>query len=109
LVRNSRKSAQEVARRAGLSERRYAYYATAEREPNLATLVRICEVLATTPNAMLMAGEKTQPLSGRERLIARMHAAINKLSVRDLELAACQIECLTAHHSPGVRRRKAVA
>ena len=31
----------EVARRAGLSERRYGYYATGEREPNLATLVRI--------------------------------------------------------------------
>ena len=29
----------EVARRAGLSERRYGYYATGEREPNLATLV----------------------------------------------------------------------
>ena len=27
----------EVARRAGLSERRYGYYATGEREPNLAT------------------------------------------------------------------------
>ena len=29
----------EVARRAGLSERRYGYYATGEREPNLATLL----------------------------------------------------------------------
>jgi transcriptional regulator with XRE-family HTH domain len=99
----------EVARRAGLSERRYAYYATAEREPNLATLVRICEVLAATPNAMLLAAEKTQPLSGRERLIARINAATSELSVRDLKRAACQIECLTTHHSPRATRRKAVA
>jgi transcriptional regulator with XRE-family HTH domain len=48
----------EVARRAGLSERRYGYYATGEREPNLATLVRICEVLAATPNDLLLAEGK---------------------------------------------------
>ncbi|HZI75445.1 MAG TPA: helix-turn-helix transcriptional regulator [Gemmatimonadales bacterium] len=48
----------EVARRAGLSERRYGYYSTGEREPNLATLVRICEVLAATPNDLLLAKGK---------------------------------------------------
>ena len=43
----------EVARRAGLHERRYGHYVTGNREPNLETLVRICAVLATTPNYLL--------------------------------------------------------
>src|SRR6516225_8538334 len=32
-----------------------------------------------------------------DRLLARITAAINNLDVADLELAACQIECLNAH------------
>jgi transcriptional regulator with XRE-family HTH domain len=51
----------EVARRAGLSERRYGYYATGEREPSLPTLVRICGVLAATPNEVLLEAEKPHP------------------------------------------------
>src|SRR3954449_10591973 len=43
----------EVARRAGLSERRYGFYVTGDREPDLSTLLRICKVLATTPNILL--------------------------------------------------------
>ncbi|MCB7129546.1 MAG: helix-turn-helix transcriptional regulator, partial [Candidatus Brocadiales bacterium] len=43
----------EVARRAGLSERRYGHYVTGRNEPNLETLVRICTVLETTPNDLL--------------------------------------------------------
>jgi transcriptional regulator with XRE-family HTH domain len=57
----------EVARRAGLSERRYGYYATSEREPNLATLIRICEVLGVTPNDLLLQAPnllRNQPASG---------------------------------------------
>ena len=94
----------EVARRAGLSERRYGYYATGEREPNLATLVRICEVLATTPNDLLLAKGKPPAQSQRDRVLARISVATDHLGVAELELAACQIECLTAH-GPGRRRR----
>jgi transcriptional regulator with XRE-family HTH domain len=94
----------EVARRVGLSERRYGYYATGEREPNLATLVRICEVLAATPNDLLLAQGKPPAQSGRDRLIARISATTDHLSLAELELAACQVECLTAH-GPGRRRR----
>lgn len=90
----------EVARRAGLSERRYGYYATGEREPNLATLVRVCEVLAVTPNDMLLPKGEAPKLSGRDRLISRITAATNTLSTTDLELAACQLECLLAHRQP---------
>jgi transcriptional regulator with XRE-family HTH domain len=94
----------EVARRAGLSERRYGYYATGEREPNLATLVRICGVLAATPNDLLLAEGKPPAQSGRERVLARISAAIDQLNLADLELAACQIECLTAHRPTGRQR-----
>lgn len=92
----------EVARRAGLSERRYGYYATGEREPNLETLVRICEVLLATPNEMLLPDSEVRAPTDRERTIARIRAATHDLSVADLELAACQIECLGTHRS---RRR----
>lgn len=57
----------EVARRAGISERRYAYYAMGEREPNLATLLRICEVLAATPNDMLLSTSKPAAQSRRRK------------------------------------------
>jgi transcriptional regulator with XRE-family HTH domain len=87
----------EVARRAGLSERRYSYYATGEREPNLATLLLICEVLAATPNDLLLPEGRPHGLSDRDRLLARITAAMNNLDLADLELAACQLECLSAH------------
>jgi transcriptional regulator with XRE-family HTH domain len=83
----------EIARRAGLSERRYGYYATGEREPNLDTLIRICEVLSVTPNDLLMPGAKLPAQSGRERLVSRITAAARNLSVAQLEIVACQIEC----------------
>jgi hypothetical protein len=87
---------------AGLSERRYGYYATGEREPNLATLVRICGVLAA--NDLLLAEGKPPAQSGRERVLARISAAIDQLNVAELELAGCQIEWLTAHR-PTRRQR----
>jgi transcriptional regulator with XRE-family HTH domain len=94
-ARELRLSDAEVARRAGLSERRYGYYATGQREPNLATLVRICEVLAATPNDLLLAEGKPPPQSRRDRV--RISLTIDNLSVAELELAACQMECLMAH------------
>jgi transcriptional regulator with XRE-family HTH domain len=75
----------EVARRAGLSERRYGYYATGEREPNLATLVRICEVLAATPNDLLLPEGKPPAQSQRDRVLARISVATDHLSVAELD------------------------
>jgi transcriptional regulator with XRE-family HTH domain len=94
----------EVARRAGLSERRYGYYATGEREPNLATLVRICEVLAATPNDLLLSGARPSLQSGRHRLLARITAATNSLTLAQLELAVCLVECLSAQRQTGRSR-----
>lgn len=86
----------EVARRAGLSERRYSYYAKGEREPNLATLVRICEVLAVTPDALLLAEYDTPLQTERAHVMAKLQAAANGLSLDDLKLTASQVECLLA-------------
>lgn len=36
----------EVARRMGVSERRYGFYVTGDREPDLATLLRIADILS---------------------------------------------------------------
>jgi transcriptional regulator with XRE-family HTH domain len=96
----------EVARRAGLSERRYGYYATEEREPNLGTLIRICEVLAASPNDLLLPEGKPPAQSGRQRLLARIIAATDELSVAELRLAACLIECVLEHR-PKRRQRAA--
>jgi transcriptional regulator with XRE-family HTH domain len=102
----------EVARRARLSERRYGYYATGEREPNLATLVRICEVLAATPNDLLLPRGKPPAQSGRDRVLARINAASDTLSLPELDLAACLIECISARRPVarrGARRTGATA
>ena len=87
----------EVARRAGLSERRYGHYVAGEREPNLATLVRISEVLALTPNDLLLPEPLTAPENERGGLEARFQSAINSLERDDLELALRQVECLISH------------
>lgn len=60
LAKNLKKRAKElgltdaeIARRTGLPVRRYGHYATGYREPNLDTLLVICEALDTTPNELL--------------------------------------------------------
>ncbi len=60
LAKNLKKRAKEldltdaeVARRTGLPVRRYGHYATGYREPNLDTLLVICEALDTSPNELL--------------------------------------------------------
>lgn len=84
----------EVARRAGLSERRYGHYVTGTREPNLATLLKICRVLDTTPNE-LFGFEKVPPIKGEQgQLAARLSAAGNALDTKALRLAVKQIEAL---------------
>jgi hypothetical protein len=68
-----------------------------EREPNLATLVRICEVLTATPNDLLLPEGKPPSQSARDRLLASISAATDNLNLSELELAACLLECLIAH------------
>jgi transcriptional regulator with XRE-family HTH domain len=76
----------EVARRAGLSERRYGNYVSGRREPDLATLVRIAQVLETTPNDLL--GVSTD--GRRDALGDKINSAASALAKPDREvLAAC--------------------
>lgn len=85
----------EVARRAGLTARRYGHYVTGTREPDLQTLVRICIVLDTTPDQMLGLG--THPVrrkTERDKLIDRLIATAKVLDNAQLKLAVRQMEAI---------------
>ncbi len=84
----------EVARRSGLSERRYGHYVTGRREPNLDILVEICKTLQTTPNYLLGLEEGKGSKGARERkaLQARLAGAGNSLETDDLKVLVKQAE-----------------
>lgn len=83
----------EVARRAGLSERRYGHYVSGVREPDLRTLVTIAATLGTTPD-VLLGVDDPRPVSTRHSLQDRITAALAALSEADLDRIAIQIEAL---------------
>ena len=85
----------EVARRAGLSPRRYGNYVTGDREPDLRTFVRICKVLATTPDQVLGFDDARKKKSERDRLIDKLLAAANGLDDKQLKLAVRQLDVMT--------------
>lgn len=87
----------EVARRAGLSERRYGNYVSGRREPDLATLVRIAAVLGATPNDLLISNVPSKTRSELTRL--RAVTALSVLSEEDLERVAIMLEALAADRS----------
>jgi transcriptional regulator with XRE-family HTH domain len=85
----------EAARRVGLSERRYANYASGAREPDLATLVRIARTLETTPDELLGVG--TEPKrSKRSVLKDRLNVAASAMDDRELEITVIQAEALAS-------------
>ena len=86
----------EVARRAGLAERRYGHYVRGTREPDFATLLRVCAVLDATPNDLLLADKAARP-PAHDRWLSRLIAAGRKLDVADVKLAVRQIEALIEH------------
>ncbi|RYG87719.1 MAG: XRE family transcriptional regulator [Alphaproteobacteria bacterium] len=55
----------EVARRAGLNERRYGFYVTGDREPDLATLMKIAGVLQSTVDDLVKPGSGSTSPRGR--------------------------------------------
>jgi transcriptional regulator with XRE-family HTH domain len=83
----------EIARRIGLSERRYAHYVAGRNEPDLATLVRIAKVLETTPNELLGFGPEVKR-SKRMLLRDRLNAAANAMGERELEITVVQAEAV---------------
>jgi transcriptional regulator with XRE-family HTH domain len=84
----------EVARRAGLSPRRYGHYVTGQREPDLQTLVRICKVLNTTPNKLLGFDDRAKKKSARNKLIDKLLATACVLDENQLRLAVRQVEAI---------------
>lgn len=95
----------EAGRRAGLDERRYAHYANGRREPDLATLVRIAEALATTPNWLVGVASDGVASSTRSDLLDRLMQAESKMTEAELRLFCIQAEAV-ARDSEATGRRK---
>ena len=85
----------EAARRAGLTERSYNHYVNGVREPNLVTLVRIAEVLQTTPDDLLGVSRQDD-VSARSKLMDRLTSAAEVLGDEVLEIVVVQAEALAA-------------
>lgn len=91
----------EVARRAGLTERRYAHYVKGTREPDMATLVRVCRVLNTTPNDLLGVTTGRASTGERGKSMDRIQAAIAVLGSSELALAHDLLVSLVRHKRRG--------
>ena len=83
----------EVARRVGVSERRYGHYVAGRNEPDLATLLRIAGVLQTNPNVLLGYDAETGK-SKRRLLTDRLNAAAYAMDDRELEITVVQAEAV---------------
>jgi transcriptional regulator with XRE-family HTH domain len=87
----------EAARRAGLAERRFNNYCNDDREPDLATLVRIAQTLETTPDILL--GVNDMPEQGEhETMLDRLISAARALPTTELEIVTAQTEALLARN-----------
>ena len=85
-----------VARALDLPQRRYSAYANEAREPDFATLLRICRVLRTTPDAVLGVTPHVAMPTG-DADVARMEAAVRGLDKADRSRALAVLEALAAH------------
>ena len=86
----------EAARRVGLSERRYAHYVSGKREPDLATLVRIAEILGTSPSWLLGADANDDNSTPASLLKARVNIAMNAMTEQALEITVVQAEAVAS-------------
>lgn len=85
----------EVARRAGLSQARYAHYSSGKREPDYQTLARICRVLGTNPSALLGFEEQPAQLGEIGQLRDRLSLTASALPVSKLRIAVALLDALT--------------
>jgi transcriptional regulator with XRE-family HTH domain len=74
----------EVARRAGLSPRRYGFYVTGDREPDLRTLLRIAETLTCTVDHLLKPSPEDARDCPHKKALERIAAACAHLPPDDL-------------------------
>lgn len=85
-----------AARRVGLDERRYAHYASGRREPDMATLVNIAEILETTPNWLLGVISNVKLAGEKAKLVDRFENAASGMRADELELCVIQAEAVAA-------------
>jgi transcriptional regulator with XRE-family HTH domain len=89
-----------VAERLGLSQQRYFNYVSDQTEPDLKMLLRICQALDTTPNAVL-GTEPHRPEAGEPELLrARIAAAAGTMAVSTLRVTAAVVDVLAREHQP---------
>ncbi|WP_076398464.1 helix-turn-helix transcriptional regulator [Rhizobium sp. RU33A] len=86
----------EVARRAGLSDRRYGNYVTGRREPDLSTLVRIATVLSISVDELIGMTPGEDVKTTEEIFQERINAALSALKAKDLGRLAVMIEALAS-------------
>lgn len=84
----------EIARRCGLSQARYQHYVVGRRTPDFQTFLRICDVLGTTPNALLGFEPSMEVLSERARLLNRAEVALRSLPDDRLQMAVRLVDSL---------------
>lgn len=94
----------EVARKLGLSERRYSHYVTGAREPDLAMVVRIAKTLGTTPNELLGFSEGNG-VSKKAALAEQLSTIASELSKAELEILLLQTEALRFRRDRSKKRR----
>ena len=78
----------EVARRVGMTQRRYSSYVNMSREPNFDDLLRICAGLGVTPDWVLGVGRPEESEDGLRRAglaLGRMSAGQRLLALGALE------------------------
>ena len=95
----------DVARLAGLNERRFNHYARGRRQPDLATLVRLAKTLKTTPN-WLLGFDLTDQSQPRNQLEAKVIAACQSLELPKLGLAVSLLTALAAHDEQMPRAKR---
>lgn len=86
----------EVARRVGISERRYGFYVTGDREPDLATLLRISDILQMSADRLLRPWDEAEP-SRADRLRAQIQSSAAGLSEDRLQLLADVAATFASH------------
>jgi transcriptional regulator with XRE-family HTH domain len=84
------RTARSLARALGIDENRYTRYERAEVEPDLALLVRICEMLQLTPNDLLCDNSARALAPGVARLAAGFAERSDRAAYRVTPVAAAE-------------------
>lgn len=89
----------EVARRLGLEQARYSRYVNGLREPDLRMFVRICSVLATTPDAILGVDAPAGDATEADRLRAQVDSTLRTMSLPALRTAVAVVNAIASTQS----------